>query len=81
MANMNVRKRLEAISNDLDAVLKHVSQYSGVDAKEALFIDNVATGIAEAASILAAEARRVSGNRSAASLRKNVRKALGFTKP
>lgn len=81
MANINVKKRLEAISNDLDAVLKHVSQYSGVDANEALFIDNLATSIAESASMLAAAARSVRGDKSAGKLTKGVRKALGFSRP
>lgn len=81
MANMNVKKRLESIESDLYAVLKHVSMYSGIDAKDAMAIDRIAAGISEAGAALAAEARAVSGNTSGKTLVKNVRKALGYTRP
>jgi hypothetical protein len=81
MANINVKKRLERISDDIDQVLKHIAQYSGVDRKEAPFIDNLATGIAQQASRIAAAARATEGDRTAPNLPKKVRKALGFSYP
>ena len=81
MSNINVRKRIERISNDIDELVKHVAQYSDIDAKDARFVDNIATSIAEQASRLAAAARAAQGDRSAVDLPKKIRKALGFTHP
>jgi len=81
MANMNVAKRLEKISNELSEVVKYVVQYHGVDSKEARLVDNIATDIAEQSAALAGLARESQGDRSAGKLRKQVRKALGFTVP
>jgi len=81
MANMNVRKRVESIATDLNAVIKHVVQHSGIDSKDAMFVDNIATEIAAQAARLASEARARQGDRSAHKLVEKVRKALGFTYP
>jgi hypothetical protein len=81
MANMNVKRRIEQISNDLDKLIEHVSQYSDISPGDARFVDNVATGIAEQAARLAGYARQVQGERGASALPKKVRKALGFTIP
>jgi len=81
MSNINVRKRVERISNDIDQLVKHVAQYGGIDKKDAMFVDNIATSIAEQASRLAAVARAVQGDRSAPDLPAKIRKALGFTYP
>ena len=79
MANMNVRARLEKISNELNEVKKHIAMYSGIDKKDALFIDNVTTDIAKEAASIAMTARDVQGDKSAKKTMVKVRKALGFT--
>jgi hypothetical protein len=81
MANVNVRRRLEQISDELDALVEHVFQYSDIAPKDARFVDNVATGVSEQAARLAGLAREAQGERGGASLPKKVRKALGFTNP
>ncbi len=81
MSNINVRKRVEKLSDELDAVVHHVKLYGGISKEHARFIDNVATSMAEQAAALAGYAREIEGNRSGASLPKKVRKALGFTVP
>lgn len=81
MANVNVRKRLERISRDLEVVGKQVTMYSGISVKDARYIDTLATGIAEQAAMVAEKARLTQGDLSARMLVLNVRKALGFTYP
>jgi len=81
MSNMNVRRRVEKLSDDLDSVIKHVLQYSGIDKKDAMFIDNLATEMSAQAARLAGLSRVVQGDKSGASLEKRVRKALGYTHP
>lgn len=81
MANINIRKRIENISNDLEELIKHVKMYSGIDARDAVFVDNVATDIAAEAADLASIARAAQGQTGHSSLVKRVRKALGFTYP
>lgn len=81
MANINVRKRLEKVSNDLQKIATHIAQHSGVDPKDAPYIDNTSTGIAELAAKISAEAREKMGQRNSHSLVKGVRKALGYTYP
>jgi len=78
---MKTQKRLETVSHELQRIAEHIAQYSGIDAKEADIMDNIATGIAEMAAGIAAEARTKAGNRSGKTLVRNVRKALGYTVP
>jgi len=81
MANINIKKALERISKDLEKTAHHAHLYSGVSAKDAEYIDNMATAIAVQATHLSAMARESQGDRSAKSLVTKVRKALGFTYP
>jgi len=82
MANMNVKKRLESIDAELRAVLFHVKQHSGVDARQAVLVDNAATCIVESAAAIAEVAREAQGIRERpGSLVRKIRKALGFTRP
>lgn len=81
MANIRIKPALERIGADLSRVRKHIIMYSGVSAKDAMLIDNMATAIAEEAAIIAAEARRAQGMTNANTLVTKVRKALGFTYP
>ncbi len=81
MPNINVRKKIEKLSDEMDQLLQHVAQYSGISEKDAMFVDNTATALCEGAARLAAEARAVQGDRSADRLEKDVRRALGFTSP
>jgi hypothetical protein len=82
VANINVRKRLERVASDLDAVVKHVALYSGVDPQDALHVDNVASGICAQAARLAEIARHRQGIREPeGALQRRIRKALGFTHP
>ena len=46
-----------------------------------MFVDNMATSIAESAAQIAALARAVQGNHSAEHLVRDTRHALGFTQP
>ena len=81
MANIRVRASIEKISNDLNRLAEHISQYSSIDAKDARFVDNIATDISVTAAQIAAMAREVQGNTSSETLVKKVRKSLGFTNP
>lgn len=81
MPNPNVRKRLDNISDELQILLEHVIQHSGVSEKDALAIDNRCCDIAEMAARIGAEARARQGNRSSKTLVRDVRKALGYTYP
>jgi hypothetical protein len=82
MANINVKQRLERLTTELDQVVKHVLQYSGVDKKDAFLIDSMATSLVTQGARLAEEARKAQGVRTTGhSLEKKVRKALGFTFP
>lgn len=80
MANINVLKRLQSIETELNAVRRHVQQYSGIDARQALAIDNTATSIALEATRIVMEAQQKQGIKSG-NLFKKIRKALGFTNP
>lgn len=80
MANIRIKAALDRISRELSAVRYHAIQYSGISAKDAIAIDNLATAIAEEAAIIAAEARQTRGIK-ADTLVTKVRKALGFTYP
>jgi cell division FtsZ-interacting protein ZapD len=81
MANINVRKRLENISDDLEKVLQHITNYSGVPEKDAIAIDNLATTVAELGARILAAAQAAQGYPSPEHIVRNVRKALGFTNP
>jgi hypothetical protein len=81
MANPNIRKRLDNISDELDMLVEHVLQHSGVSAKDALAIDNRCSDIAEQAARIGAEARLRQGNTSGETLVRDVRRALGYTTP
>jgi len=81
MANPNIRKRLDNIADDLDMLVQHVVQHSGVSTKDALAIDNRCSDIVEQAARIAAEARAAQGNTSGETLVRNVRRALGYTIP
>jgi hypothetical protein len=81
MANPNVRKRLDNISDELDMLVKHVVQHSGVSEKDALAIDNRCADIVEQAARIGAEARLRQNNRSGETLVRDVRRALGYTNP
>jgi len=81
MPNIRVRPALEKISKDLSKLMNHIAEYSGIPSKDALFIDNEATAIAQQAAQLAAAAREVQGDRSADRVVHDVRRALGFTRP
>lgn len=81
MANINVRLSLAKTAKDMTKIKQQIVLYSGIDAKHAREIDDDATAIAELGAEIASLAREAMGNRSAGGLRKNVRRALGFTKP
>jgi len=81
MANINVKLSLAKTAQDMRKIVKHVVMYSGIDEKQAREIDDDATEIAEIAAEIASHARQAMGNKSAGSLRKSVRKVLGFTAP
>jgi hypothetical protein len=57
MPNINVRKAIEKISNDVNRLGEHILQYSGVDPRDARFVENVAEDVAKTASQIAQLAR------------------------
>ena len=83
MANIRIKAALDRIGDDIQKVAKHAEFHSGIEEKDALLIDNMATDIAIAATRLAVMARKARGlpERSGESVVKGVRKALGFTHP
>jgi hypothetical protein len=82
MPNINVRKAIERISDELERVGNHIVQHSGIAPKDAMFIDNVATGIAETAAQIAGIARQAQGStETPQELTRKTRRALGFTNP
>lgn len=82
MPNIRVRAAIEKISNEINRVGQHIVQHSGIDPKDARFIDNVATDIAVTAAQIADLARQVQGSsRVPGSLVTQTRRTFGFTKP
>ena len=81
MANPNLRKRLDNIADELEMLVLHVAQHSGVSAKDALAVDNRCSDIAQLVAQIATEARHVQGNTTGKTLVRDVRKALGYTHP
>jgi hypothetical protein len=57
MPNINVRKAIEKISNDVNRVGEHIVQYSGIDPRDARFVESVCEDIAKTASQIAQLAR------------------------
>jgi hypothetical protein len=81
MDNIRVRTAIERLSNEINSLAKHIASYSGIDSKDARFVDNIATDIAVTATQIAAMAREVEGNTSSKTVVTKVRKSLGFTSP
>jgi hypothetical protein len=81
MPNLNVLKRLDNICDELTMLTEHVIQHSGIAFKDALAVDNRCSDIAQMAAQIAAVARERQGNHSGATLLRDVRRALGYTKP
>jgi hypothetical protein len=81
MSNPNILKHLNNISDELDMLVEHVVQHSGISAKDALAIDNRCTDIAEQAARIASEARQAQGNTNGKNLVRDIRRALGYIKP
>jgi hypothetical protein len=57
MPNINVRKAIEKISNEINRVGQHAVDYSGIDPRDARFIENVCEDIAKTANQIAQLAR------------------------
>lgn len=81
MPNIRVRARLERLQTELNAIRDHVAFHRGIAADDARAIDNVCADLAEQAAMIAADARKAMGNTSGRTLVRDVRRALGFTKP
>ena len=81
MPNINVRLRLEDIANNLDKVVEHIVQYSGIQARDALAIENLSARIAERATRIFAASQEAQGHPSPDRIVRGVRKALGYTSP
>ncbi len=76
-----VAARLEKLESDLERIRKDVAFFGGVPRQHAMLIDGIATDIAQHAAEIAAAARTTAGNTSGKTLKRDVRRALGFTKP
>jgi len=82
MPNIRVKITLERIAREINQTGQHILNHSGVDPKEAMTIDNLATDIAVTATQIAELARRSMGSsRQPGSLVRQTRRVLGFTKP
>lgn len=81
MPNIRIKSRLETLADELQTVLQHVIQHSGVSPKDAMAVDNRCCEIAEMAARIAAVARETQGNRTADTVVRDVRRALGYTHP
>ena len=57
MPNIKVCRAIEKIGNDINRLGEHIVQYSGVDPRDARFVENVAEDIAKTASQIAQLAR------------------------
>ncbi len=75
MANINVRKSLEKISDELNKVGQHIASYSGVDKKDVRFVENVTSDIAQTAAQIY-QLAELAGGRNAPDRREMVRQAL-----
>jgi hypothetical protein len=80
MPNIRVRQAILRIQTEINRVGHHIVQYSGIDKKDALAIDNAASDIATTAAQIAELAQQAQGVRTTGAKRR-VRKALGFTYP
>jgi len=93
MPNINVKKRLEKLSAEMEKLRQHVLLHSGISAEEAYGIENLAAGICQDAARLVGEAQSararsaeecIDGSDSreyGPKVEKAVRKALGCTYP
>jgi hypothetical protein len=79
MANPNVKKQIDKIDDELQVLLKHVNQYSGISEKDAFYIDTRCSNIAQSAARIGAIARQARGDKTSKKLVRSVRKALGYT--
>jgi len=79
--NIRILPALHKIGVLLELVRVQALHYSGVSKKDAVLVDNDATKICEMAAEIAAAARLAQGDRSASRLVKDVRRALGYTRP
>jgi hypothetical protein len=77
MPNVRIRPALEKIERDLSKLMNYISEYSGIPAGDAAFVNNEATSIAQVAAQLAAAARAVRGDLSSDSVIDDIRQALG----
>jgi hypothetical protein len=81
MANINVKIRLNRISNEVTKTLTQVRDYSGMDLTEAIMIDNTCCSIIEQLTKISIISREKMGEKHATKLTKRVRKALGYVIP
>jgi hypothetical protein len=59
MPNIQVKRAITHISNDLDALAKHIDLYSGIGPNQGRFVESVARDIMETATKIAELARQV----------------------
>lgn len=81
MANVRIVAALERAQEELESAYKQIRLYTGIEEKNAMKIDNIASSISDMASDIAGLARQTAGDASGAKLNKAVRRALGFTNP
>jgi hypothetical protein len=82
MPNIRIRQALERLQSELNRVGTHIALHSGIDQKDAVIVDNIATDIAITATQIAEMARQRQGSTvPSGKLVRDTRKALGFTVP
>ena len=82
MPNIRVRQALERLRREINQVGQHIVQHSGIDKKDAMVCDDLATDIAVTAAQIAEISRQAGGtSRKPGSLVRETRRALGFTIP
>jgi hypothetical protein len=81
MANIRIRPATARISDELNKVVQHAVQYSGVDVKDAPIIENDMMDVIQQAARLAGMARVARGypKSEEEKLVRKIRKALGYT--
>jgi hypothetical protein len=82
MPNIRVRQALERLRSELNRVGTHIALHSGIDQKDAVIVDDLATDIAVTASQIAEMARKRQGSTvPSGKLVRDTQRALGFTTP
>lgn len=79
MSNIRIRQAVERLAREAGKVEQHAVNHAGVSAADWMAVDNACSEAIQAIAHIAELARIAGGNTSGKSLRRAIRKALGFT--